>query len=84
MRVTSPPSPSNVRLNPGDTLRLKCEAVGVPVPLITWRLNWGEVPPQCTSTSVNGIGTLTCPDMQVIAGFLSYCLIILVILLKVN
>ncbi|XP_038216733.1 basement membrane-specific heparan sulfate proteoglycan core protein-like isoform X4 [Zerene cesonia] len=64
VHVTRPPAPANVRLNPGDTLTLVCEAVGVPTPLISWRLNWGHVPEKCTSTSENGIGTLTCPDMQ--------------------
>ncbi|XP_045784357.1 basement membrane-specific heparan sulfate proteoglycan core protein-like isoform X5 [Maniola jurtina] len=62
--VTRPPSPSNLKLNPGDTLTLRCEAVGVPTPLISWRLNWGNVPEKCTSTSVNGTGVLTCPNMQ--------------------
>lgn len=64
VHVTRSPSPANVKLNPGETLSLVCEAVGVPMPLISWRLNWGNVPEKCTSTSVNGIGTLTCPDMQ--------------------
>nr|XP_037874357.1 basement membrane-specific heparan sulfate proteoglycan core protein isoform X3 [Bombyx mori] len=62
--ITKPPQPSYVRLNPGDSLTLRCEAVGVPVPLVSWRLNWGHVPPQCTFTSDNGIGVLTCPNMQ--------------------
>ncbi|KAJ8737484.1 hypothetical protein PYW08_000079 [Mythimna loreyi] len=64
VHVTSPPKPTNVKLNPGDTLTLRCEAVGVPVPLISWRLNWGHVPPKCTWTSDRGIGVLTCPNMQ--------------------
>ncbi|CAH4038665.1 unnamed protein product [Pieris brassicae] len=64
VHVTRPPAPSNVRLNPGDTLTLVCEAVGVPTPLISWRLNWGHVPQKCTSTSERGIGRLTCSNMQ--------------------
>ncbi|XP_045489882.1 basement membrane-specific heparan sulfate proteoglycan core protein isoform X8 [Pieris rapae] len=64
VHVTRPPAPTNVRLNPGDTLTLVCEAVGVPTPLISWRLNWGHVPQKCTSTSENGIGRLTCSNMQ--------------------
>uniref|UniRef100_A0A2A4JY62 Hemolin n=1 Tax=Heliothis virescens TaxID=7102 RepID=A0A2A4JY62_HELVI len=64
IHVTRPPYPSNVRLNPGDTLTLTCEAVGVPIPLISWRLNWGHVPAKCTWTSDRGIGVLTCPNMQ--------------------
>ncbi|XP_075991621.1 terribly reduced optic lobes isoform X3 [Anticarsia gemmatalis] len=62
--VHSPPKPSFVTLNAGETLILRCEAVGIPVPVISWRLNWGHVPPQCTWTSENGSGVLTCPDMQ--------------------
>ncbi|XP_041987673.1 basement membrane-specific heparan sulfate proteoglycan core protein-like isoform X2 [Aricia agestis] len=62
--VIRPPSPSNVRLIPGDNLTLECEATGVPTPLISWRLNWGHVPPKCRSTSENGIGKLYCPNMQ--------------------
>lgn len=40
---------------------LKCRATGVPIPYISWRLNWGHVcePPRCTQESVNGLGTLT-------------------------
>ncbi|XP_049885171.1 basement membrane-specific heparan sulfate proteoglycan core protein-like isoform X3 [Pectinophora gossypiella] len=64
VHVTKPPQPSNLRLNPGDTLTLVCEAVGVPTPLISWRLNWGHVPQNCTSTSDRGIGVLTCYNMQ--------------------
>lgn len=63
--ISRPPQPQNVKLNPGDTLRLVCEAVGVPTPIITWRLNWGHVPPQCRSTSEGGVGNLDCPNMQV-------------------
>ncbi|XP_068617476.1 basement membrane-specific heparan sulfate proteoglycan core protein isoform X3 [Battus philenor] len=62
--VKRPPAPANLRLNPGERLVLVCEAVGVPVPLISWRLNWGHVPPKCTATSIDGVGTLTCEDMQ--------------------
>ncbi|XP_037299981.1 basement membrane-specific heparan sulfate proteoglycan core protein isoform X7 [Manduca sexta] len=62
--VTQPPTPSLVTLEVGSTLVLTCHAVGMPVPLISWRLNWGHVPPQCSAVSENGTGTLTCPDMQ--------------------
>ncbi|XP_045541991.1 basement membrane-specific heparan sulfate proteoglycan core protein isoform X1 [Papilio machaon] len=64
VHVKRPPAPANVRLNPGESLVLVCEAVGVPMPLISWRLNWGHVPPKCTSTSIDGVGTLTCNNMQ--------------------
>ncbi|XP_072931305.1 basement membrane-specific heparan sulfate proteoglycan core protein [Epargyreus clarus] len=64
VHVTRPPQPPYVRLNPGDVLTLVCEAVGIPTPLISWRLNWGHIPAKCRTTSENGIGTLTCPDMQ--------------------
>lgn len=44
---------------------LTCTAIGIPVPEINWRLNWGHIPAKCTTTSINGTGTLTCKDIQV-------------------
>ncbi|XP_026322790.1 basement membrane-specific heparan sulfate proteoglycan core protein-like, partial [Hyposmocoma kahamanoa] len=64
VHITKPPTPSNIRLTVGETLTLTCESVGIPVPLISWRLNWGHVPSQCVATSINGIGKLICPYMQ--------------------
>ncbi|XP_055374705.1 basement membrane-specific heparan sulfate proteoglycan core protein isoform X7 [Condylostylus longicornis] len=61
--VISPPPP-RVDLYPGTALNISCRAVGVPVPLIVWRLNWGHVPEKCESTSQNGLGNLYCPNMQ--------------------
>ncbi|XP_060809746.1 basement membrane-specific heparan sulfate proteoglycan core protein isoform X4 [Amyelois transitella] len=63
--IVQPPRPPTVRIFVGDVLTLTCKAVGIPIPLISWRLNWGHVPPQCTSTSENGFGQLTCPNMRV-------------------
>lgn len=63
--ITKPPYPNYVKIVYGDTLVLTCEAVGVPVPLINWRLNWGHIPKDCKTTSINGIGVLTCPNMRV-------------------
>ncbi|XP_053624887.1 basement membrane-specific heparan sulfate proteoglycan core protein isoform X4 [Plodia interpunctella] len=63
--IQLPPQPPTVRIFVGDVLRLRCKAVGIPTPLISWRLNWGHVPPQCTSTSEGGEGHLVCPDMKV-------------------
>lgn len=45
-------------------MTLTCRAVGVPTPVVVWRLNWGHIPPKCTSTSERGVGTLTCPNIQ--------------------
>lgn len=28
----------------GSTVTFTCRAIGVPTPLITWRLNWGHIP----------------------------------------
>lgn len=39
--------------------------MGVPVPLVVWRLNWGHVPEKCVSTSHNGYGVLTCQNIEV-------------------
>lgn len=54
-----------VILKPGDVMILTCTATGIPIPEINWRLNWGHVPSKCTSTSINGTGTLTCENIQV-------------------
>ncbi|XP_011640582.1 basement membrane-specific heparan sulfate proteoglycan core protein isoform X5 [Pogonomyrmex barbatus] len=61
--IVKPPPPMVV-LMPGDMLVLTCTAIGVPIPEINWRLNWGHVPAKCTIVSTNGTGTLTCPDIQ--------------------
>lgn len=62
--VAQPPPPM-VQLQPGDIFNITCRAVGIPVPLIVWRLNWGHVPEKCSSTSNNGYGVLTCPNVEV-------------------
>ncbi|XP_063983473.1 basement membrane-specific heparan sulfate proteoglycan core protein-like isoform X6 [Diachasmimorpha longicaudata] len=62
--ITKPPQ-AMVVLSPGETMTLTCTAIGVPTPEINWRLNWGHVPAKCYSTSVNGTGTLTCPDISI-------------------
>lgn len=54
-----------VNLNTGDIFIITCIAVGIPVPEVVWRLNWGHIPGKCKTTSVNGVGTLTCPDIQI-------------------
>ena len=53
--------PRRVEAFEGDTVTLKCEAVGVPTPIVTWRYNWGNVPPppRVTMTSEGGVGVLT-------------------------
>ncbi|XP_011864485.1 PREDICTED: basement membrane-specific heparan sulfate proteoglycan core protein isoform X4 [Vollenhovia emeryi] len=61
--IVKPPPPMVV-LVPGDMLVLTCTAVGVPIPEINWRLNWGHIPAKCTTVSTNGTGTLTCPDIE--------------------
>lgn len=62
--VTQTPQPY-IRQQPGSSLNISCRAVGVPVPLVTWRLNWGHVPSKCSMTSVDGFGVLTCPNLEV-------------------
>ncbi|XP_031635070.1 basement membrane-specific heparan sulfate proteoglycan core protein isoform X6 [Contarinia nasturtii] len=62
--VAQPPPPS-VYLQPGDTFNITCRAVGVPTPLVLWRLNWGHIPEKCTTTSHNGYGVLTCSNIGV-------------------
>ncbi|CAL1682411.1 unnamed protein product [Lasius platythorax] len=62
--IVKPPPPMVV-LEPGEMLLLTCTAIGVPIPEINWRLNWGHIPAKCTTVSTNGTGTLTCPDIQI-------------------
>lgn len=57
--------PPMVQLQPGDTFNVTCRAVGVPMPLVTWRLNWGHIPDKCVTTSARGLGVLTCPNVEV-------------------
>ncbi|XP_049843588.1 basement membrane-specific heparan sulfate proteoglycan core protein isoform X30 [Schistocerca gregaria] len=61
--IQTPPPPM-VNLNIGDTMNISCTAIGVPTPEVVWRLNWGHIPAKCTTRSVNGVGTLICPDIQ--------------------
>ncbi|KAH9488652.1 Basement membrane-specific heparan sulfate proteoglycan core protein, partial [Bulinus truncatus] len=58
--IKTPPLPEiTVEIN--GTFTIICEAIGVPTPLIVWRLNWGNIPTgsRVTVTSVNGYGNLT-------------------------
>uniref|UniRef100_A0A182NMM6 Terribly reduced optic lobes n=1 Tax=Anopheles dirus TaxID=7168 RepID=A0A182NMM6_9DIPT len=73
--VIQPPPPS-LTIPAGGILNITCRATGVPVPLIVWRLNWGHVPPKCTSRSDNGFGRLVCEDMQPIDSGAYSCEII--------
>ncbi|XP_044266423.1 basement membrane-specific heparan sulfate proteoglycan core protein isoform X17 [Tribolium madens] len=63
--VVSKPPPPMVNLEVGSLFEITCTAVGVPTPEIVWRLNWGHIPPKCRTTSDNGFGTLSCPNIQV-------------------
>ena len=58
--VIKPPVPE-IEVEINGTFTIFCEAVGVPTPLIVWRLNWGNIPTgsRVTVTSVEGRGTLT-------------------------
>lgn len=53
------------QIHVGEVFIVTCTAVAVPTPEIVWRRNWGHIPEKCTTTSENGFGTLTCPDIQV-------------------
>ncbi|XP_061908758.1 basement membrane-specific heparan sulfate proteoglycan core protein [Entelurus aequoreus] len=63
--VTSPPEES-VQAARGATVTFTCQAVGVPTPIITWRLNWGHIPisGRISMTNENGRGTLTIRDVK--------------------
>ncbi|KAL1020675.1 hypothetical protein UPYG_G00003200 [Umbra pygmaea] len=63
--VTSPPEES-IQVARGETVTFNCVAVGVPTPIITWRLNWGHIPTssRISMTSENGRGTLIIRDVK--------------------
>uniref|UniRef100_A0A3B3VSB1 Heparan sulfate proteoglycan 2 n=1 Tax=Poecilia latipinna TaxID=48699 RepID=A0A3B3VSB1_9TELE len=62
--VVSPPEES-VEAARGSTVTFTCQAVGIPTPIITWRLNWGHIPKSdFVMTSENGRGTLIIRDVK--------------------
>ncbi|KAM9751596.1 basement membrane-specific heparan sulfate proteoglycan core protein isoform 3-T3 [Menidia menidia] len=63
--VVSPPEES-VQAARGSTVTFTCRAVGVPTPIISWRLNWGHIPVsnRISMTNENGRGTLTIRDVK--------------------
>lgn len=63
--VAITPPPSLIKLKPGDTFNITCRATGFPIPLVSWRLNWGHIPAKCKATSNNGFGVLTCENIEV-------------------
>uniref|UniRef100_A0A4Y0BED1 TEP1-F n=1 Tax=Anopheles funestus TaxID=62324 RepID=A0A4Y0BED1_ANOFN len=73
--VIEPPPPS-LTIPAGGILNITCRTAGVPVPLIAWRLNLGHVPLKCESHNDDGIGRLTCENMQPIDSGVYMCEII--------
>ncbi|KAL1421369.1 hypothetical protein MTO96_000452 [Rhipicephalus appendiculatus] len=63
--ITQSP-PEVVNAMEGETVNITCRAIGNPVPLINWRLNWGHIPPRprVSTTSDNGFGTVTIRDVR--------------------
>lgn len=57
--IIKPPVPE-IEVEINGTFTIYCEAIGVPTPLITWRLNWGNIPTgeRITVISEGGRGTL--------------------------
>ncbi|XP_036699513.1 basement membrane-specific heparan sulfate proteoglycan core protein isoform X6 [Balaenoptera musculus] len=64
-QVVTPPQES-VQASRGQTVTFTCVAIGVPTPIINWRLNWGHIPshPRVTMTSEGGRGALTIRDVK--------------------
>lgn len=54
------PPVSSIDVEIGGTINIFCEALGVPTPIIVWRLNWGNIPTgaRVVSTTENGRGRL--------------------------
>lgn len=63
--VISKPPPPMVILHIGEVFEITCTAVGIPIPEIVWRRNWGHIPAKCRTTSENGFGRLICENIQV-------------------
>uniref|UniRef100_A0A7M4G0T5 Basement membrane-specific heparan sulfate proteoglycan core protein n=1 Tax=Crocodylus porosus TaxID=8502 RepID=A0A7M4G0T5_CROPO len=64
-QVITPPEES-IQAFPGQTVRFTCVAIGVPTPIITWRLNWGHIPAgrRVSISSEKGRGTLIIRDVK--------------------
>uniref|UniRef100_G1TN89 Basement membrane-specific heparan sulfate proteoglycan core protein n=1 Tax=Oryctolagus cuniculus TaxID=9986 RepID=G1TN89_RABIT len=64
-QVVTPPQES-IQASRGQTVTFTCVAIGVPTPIINWRLNWGHIPshPRVTMTSEGGRGTLIIRDVK--------------------
>ncbi|XP_056400171.1 basement membrane-specific heparan sulfate proteoglycan core protein isoform X3 [Hyla sarda] len=64
-QVITPPEES-IMATRGETVRFTCVAIGIPTPIITWRLNWGHIPTssRVSMTSENGHGTLIIRDVK--------------------
>ncbi len=45
------PPPASREASAGATITIECEAIGVPTPIIVWRLNWGHIgkPPRVSA-----------------------------------
>ena len=56
-QVVTPPQ-ELIQASRGQTVTFTCVAIGVPTPIINWRLNWGHIPshPRCGSGSRQGAG----------------------------
>ncbi|XP_071839760.1 basement membrane-specific heparan sulfate proteoglycan core protein-like isoform X3 [Apostichopus japonicus] len=63
--VTVPPN-TPITVTRGETIVIRCVAVGTPTPIISWRLNWGPIPPppRVFTTSEDGVGVLTITNAQ--------------------
>lgn len=53
-QVVTPPQQS-IQASRGQTVTFTCVAIGVPTPIINWRLNWGHIPVHPRCNSVGGV-----------------------------
>ncbi|XP_072174592.1 basement membrane-specific heparan sulfate proteoglycan core protein-like [Diadema setosum] len=61
--VIQPPQ-DQIQAQEGSRVEIRCEAQGIPTPVISWRLNWGPVPERAIITSQNGVGVLVLENVR--------------------
>lgn len=72
--METPPALVTLDCRSTNILNITCTAVGGPVPVVSWRRNWGHIPPNCQQTCIEGVSHLVCIDFRVSWYFYCYFL----------